>query len=130
MKFSVDKQEKYTTLSLEEENLNSVMAPDLKSEFVIMHNEGAKNLILDLSKVKFVDSSGLSAILTANRLWNNTSGSFILTGIENENVKKLIKISRLDTVFTIIPTISEAIDYVFMEEVERELNADADKDEA
>ncbi len=130
MKFSVDKQEKYTTLSLEEENLNSVMAPDLKSEFVIMHNEGAKNLILDLSKVKFVDSSGLSAILTANRLWNNTAGSFILTGIENENVKKLIKISRLDTVFTIIPTISEAIDYVFMEEVERELKAGLDQDEA
>ena len=130
MKFSIDKQEKYTVLSLEEENLNSLMAPSLKSEFVIMHNEGVKNLILDLSQVKFVDSSGLSSILTANRLWNTTSGSFILTGIENDNVKKLITISRLDSVFVIIPTISEAVDYVFMEEVERELKADVDQDEA
>ena len=130
MKFAVDKQEKYTILSLEEENLNSLMAPKLKSEFVIMHNEGVKNLILDLSQVKFVDSSGLSSILTANRLWNNQTGSFILTGIENDNVKKLITISRLDSVFVIIPTISEAVDYVFMEEVERELNADVDKDES
>ena len=129
MKFSIDKQEKYTILSLEEENLNSLMAPSLKSEFVIMHNEGVKNFILDLAKVKFVDSSGLSAILTANRLWTNISGAFILTGIDNENVKKLIKISRLDTVLTIIPTPQEAIDYVFMEEIERELNADVDQDE-
>ncbi len=123
MKFTIDKQEKYTILSLEEKVLNTILAPSLKSEFVIMRNEGVQNLILDLSAVTFVDSSGLSAILTANRLWNG-AGTFILTGIEHENVKKLINISRLDTVLTIIPTVSESTDYVLMEEIERELNAD------
>lgn len=123
MKFTVNKQDKYSVLSLEEETLNTLLAPDLKSEFVIMRNEGVKNLILDLSSVTFVDSSGLSAILTANRLWNGV-GSFILTGIEHDNVKKLINISRLDSVLTIVPTISESIDYVMMEEIERELNSD------
>lgn len=123
MKFSIDKQEKYSLLKLEEENLNSIIAPNLKSEFVILRNEGINNLILDLSTVEFADSSGLSSILTANRLWNE-AGSFILTGIEHENLKKLIKITRLDDVLTIIPTIQESIDFVLMEEIERELKAD------
>ena len=123
MKFTIDKQEKYTSFRIEEENLNSVLAPDLKSEFVILSNEGTLNLIFDLSPVKFVDSSGLSAILTANRLWKSI-GSFILVGIDHPAVKKLIEISRLDSVLTIVPSVSEAIDYIFMEEVERELNSD------
>jgi len=67
MKFSIDKQDRYSIFSLEEENLNTLMAPDLKSEFVFIRNEGVKNFILDVSAVKYVDSSGLSAILTANR---------------------------------------------------------------
>ena len=121
MKYTVDKQEKYTVVSLDEENLNAIVAPDLKSEFVIMSNEGVPNLILDLSNVKYVDSSGLSAILTANRLWKN-GGSFVLTGIEHDAVKKLIEISRLDTVLSIVPTVQESIDYVFMEEIERGLS--------
>ena len=127
MKYSVDKQEKYAVFRLEEDNLNSIVAPELKSKFVILSNEGISNLIFDLSDVEFVDSSGLSAILTANRLWK-TIGSFILTGIVHDSVKKLIEISRLDTVLTIIPTVKESIDYVFMEEIEKELNSDADEE--
>ncbi|MBK7475610.1 MAG: STAS domain-containing protein [Haliscomenobacter sp.] len=123
MKYAVDKQERYTVFSVQEENLNSLVAPDLKSEFVILFNEGINNLIVDLSAVQYVDSSGLSAILTADRIWKDL-GSFVLTGIEYPSVKKLIEISRLDTVLTIIPTLDEAIDYIFMEEVERELGID------
>lgn len=126
MKYSIDKQEKYAVFRLEEDNLNSLLAPNLKSEFVIFANEGIVNLILDLSDVKYVDSSGLSAILTANRLWKEL-GMFVLTGIEHPSVKKLIEISRLDSVLTIIPTVQECIDYVFMEELERELNAEGEE---
>lgn len=126
MKFKIDKEERYTILSLEEENLNTLLAPELKSQFVIMHNEGVKNLILDLSSVKFVDSSGLSAILTANRLWNS-EGTFVLTGVEHGSVKKLMEISRVNTVLTILPTLTESIDYVLMEEIERELNLGDDE---
>jgi len=127
MKFTVDKNERYTVLSVHEENLNTLNAPHLKSEFVILHNEGVRNLILDLKGIKYVDSSGLSAILTANRLWEGKEGSLVLTNVVNENVQQLIKISRLDTVFTIIPTLQEAIDYVMMEEIERELQSDSDE---
>ncbi len=127
MKYSIDKQERYAVFSLEEDNLNSLLAPKLKSEFVILANEGVQNLIFDLSDVKFVDSSGLSAILTADRLWKSL-GSFVLTGIEHPNVKKLIKISRLESVLNIVPTVPESIDFIFMEEIERELNSDPDEE--
>ena len=125
MKYSVDKQDRYTVFQLEEENLNSVVAPDLKSEIVILHNEGVNNLIFDLSKVKYVDSSGLSAILTADRLMK-TIGSFVLTSIEQAAVKKLFEISRLDSVLSMAPTKAEAVEYVFMEELQRELEAEGD----
>lgn len=127
MKFTCDKQERYTAFSLEEEILNSVKAPDLKSEFVILSNEGVENFILDISAVKFVDSSGLSAILTANRLWKNV-GSFILTGVSHASVKRLIEISRLDTILTIIPTLQESVEYVLMTELQKELNADEEEE--
>jgi anti-sigma B factor antagonist len=123
MKYRIDKQEQYAVLTLDEDNLNSGIAPGLKTDFILFHNEGMRNLILDLSNVKFVDSSGLSAILTAHRLWKDTS-SFVLAGPLAPMVQKLIEISRLDSILTIIPTLHEAIDYVIMEEVERELNAE------
>ena len=34
MKFTLDKQDHYAILALQEDNLNSLIAPDLKSEFV------------------------------------------------------------------------------------------------
>ena len=125
MKFTLDKTERYTIFKLHEENLNSILAPDLKSEFVFFSNEGVRNLILDLADVKYVDSSGLSAILTANRLWKDY-GCFVLTGANHPAVKKLIEISRLESILTIIPTIEEAIDYVFMEDIEKVLTAESD----
>ena len=91
MKYTIDKNEKYTLFSLNEDNLNSLLAPNLKSEMIILANEGVRNIILDLSNVKYVDSSGLSAILTGNRLFKE-EGSFVLTGIVSPHVKKLIEI--------------------------------------
>ncbi len=126
MKYAIDKQEKYSVLTLQEENLNTLVAPKLKSELVILAQEGIPNLILNLADVKYVDSSGLSAILTANRLWKSL-GTFVLTGIEHESVRRLIEISRLDTVLTIVPTLEESIEYVIMEELERTLKSDEEK---
>ncbi len=127
MKYEIDKQDKFAIMKLGEENLNSLVAPILKSELVILSNEGIRNLILDLKDVKFVDSSGLSAILTGNRLWSDGK-SFIITGIEHPSVKKLLEISRLDSILTLIPTVEESVDYIYMEEIERELNEGPDQD--
>ena len=123
MKYTVDKQESHTIFKLEEENLNSTYAPDLKSEFIILHNEGNSDVIFDMSGVKFVDSSGLSAILTAHRLWKG-NGCFVIAGPLLPMVSKLIEISRLDTILVILPTKEEAIDYVKMDAVQREMEGE------
>lgn len=123
MKYRIDKQDSYAVLTLDEENLNSGLAPQLKSDLIMLSQEGVRNLIFDLSNTKFVDSSGLSAILTGHRLWKEES-TFVLTGELHPMVKKLIEISRLESILNIIPTVSEAIDYVMMEEVERELQGE------
>lgn len=119
MKYSIDKQDNYTVLQLQEENLNALIAPELKSEFIFMRNEGVRNLILDLSQVRYVDSSGLSAILTANRLWKEM-GLFILSDIVHEGVTRLIEISRLETILTIAANKSEAIQHVLSQKAESE----------
>ncbi|MDZ4708471.1 MAG: STAS domain-containing protein [Saprospiraceae bacterium] len=120
MKYSIDKEDRYAILKLNEENLNSLIAPDLKSEFIFLRNEGVRNLILDLGQVKYVDSSGLSSILTANRLWKDF-GSFIVTGIHHAPVQKLIEISRLETILNLVPSVQESIEFAMMEDLQKEL---------
>nr|MBC7612798.1 STAS domain-containing protein [Pseudopedobacter sp.] len=120
MKFTVDKHEKYILIKLNEGKLNSLVSPQLKSELILTNAEGQRNIILDMSQVKYADSSGLSSLLVGHRLCKNASGVFILTGI-NEAVSRLITISQLDSVITIVPKVDEAIDLIFMEEIEKEL---------
>ncbi len=123
MKFNVDKHEKYILLKLNEQKLNSLITPQLKSELILINTEGQRNIILDLSTVKFADSSGLSSLLVGHRLCKNAGGSFIITGL-NDAVSRLISISQLETVLTITGSKDEAIDYIFMEEIEKELKKD------
>jgi anti-sigma B factor antagonist len=124
MKFTVDKHEKYILLKLNETKLNSLITPQLKSELILINTEGQRNIILDLSQIKFADSSGLSSLLVGHRLCKNSGGSFILTGL-TDAVARLITISQLESVLTIVPTSEEGVDLIFMEEIEKELKKEA-----
>lgn len=117
MKYSLDKSEKYSILKIGQEKLDTSSAPDYKSEFVKLQAEGNTNIIVDLSDVKYVDSSGLSALLVGNRCFSDAGGIFVLVGL-NDHVMKLIKISQLDKVLNILPTKEEGIDAVFLHEIE------------
>jgi anti-sigma B factor antagonist len=77
-------------------------------------------VILDLAKVEFIDSSGLSALLVGVRLAKENKGTFVITNI-NPHIQKLIKISQLESILTIVPTLAESVDYVMMEELDRDL---------
>ncbi len=121
MKYTIDKQEKYLILKLSNDKLDTLVAPLLKTELLTMNAEGSNYIILDLSDVKFCDSSGLSAILVANRLCNQSDGAFFMCGL-NENLKKLITISQLDKVLNIFPTSEECVDAVFLFQLEKDLS--------
>lgn len=120
MKFSLDKQEKLVVVELQEDKLNSLTAPKLKSELIILREEGYRNVVIDLSHVEFVDSSGLSSILVGNRICKEAGGTFVICELQ-EQVQKLIKISQLENILNIFPTNSEAKDFILMEELERDL---------
>jgi anti-sigma B factor antagonist len=124
MKFTVDKHEKYVLLKLNETKLNSLITPQLKSELILMNTEGQRNIVLDLSSVKFADSSGLSSLLVGHRLCKNGDGVFILVGL-NSPVARLVTISQLDNVLTVVNTAEEAIDLIFMEEIEKDLKKES-----
>ncbi len=90
---------------------------------VTLHAEGVRNIILDLSEVKYTDSSGLSALLVGNRILHEDGGIFVLTSL-SDHTAKLIKISQLDSVLNILPTVEEAIDAVFMHEIEKDMKGE------
>lgn len=121
MSHSVHKEDKYTLVNIETEKLDTQVAPGLKTDLVVLKSEGVKNIIVDLSKSRYCDSSGLSAILIANRLCKEAGGTFVLCGVQDP-VMKLISISQLDSILNITPTTQEAIDFIFMDEIEKDLN--------
>lgn len=120
MKFTIDKHDKYIVFQLDEQKLNSLISPKLKSELILINTEGQCNVIMDLSEVEYIDSSGLGSLLVGHRLCKNSEGLFILTNMD-ENITRLIHISQLEEVLNIVPTNEEAVDLIFMEEIEKEL---------
>jgi anti-sigma B factor antagonist len=111
MEFKIEKHDNHTLIQVLEEKLDTHIAPTLKSELVLVSGNGEKNIILDLSKCRYCDSSGLSAILVANRLCKNANGTFVLTGL-NDAVERLITISQLDTVLNIAGSVTDGVDLI------------------
>ena len=114
MEFKITKKEKHTLIEVLVDKLDSQIAPSLKSELVLVSGNKEKNIVLDLSQCRYCDSSGLSAILVANRLCKNANGIFVLTGLQTA-VERLVTISQLDTVLNITATIEKAEELIAKE---------------
>ena len=117
MNFKVDKYEKYSIISIGEEKLSSTVVPEIKSEFLNLARDGVTSAIVNMSQVKYVDSSGLSALLVGNRVFSET-GVFVIFEV-SDHVMKLIKISQLDKVMSIVSTQEEAADAVLLTEIRK-----------
>ena len=125
MGFTVDIQDKYTIIKPLKERLGLVGVPQLKAEFVNLQAKGVKNLILDLSEIKDIDSSELSPILVGNRIFTKECGKFVVVGV-NPHVMKLIQISQLDSTLDILQNVEEGVDAIFFDELEKELKGKKD----
>lgn len=101
--FEVQTEKTYTRIKICADRLDALLAPRLKSELVVLSGSGVVNIVMDLNRVAYCDSSGLSAILVAHRLCRTVSGTFVLTGLSKE-VERLIAISQLDSVLRIAYT--------------------------
>jgi anti-sigma B factor antagonist len=107
MAYLIERNPVFTLVDLQSERLDSNLAPTLKAEFLMLNAEGVKNIIVNLGRTRFCDSSGLSSILIANRLCKNASGKLVLCNLQ-DNVQKLITLSRLENVLAVSSGLEEA----------------------
>lgn len=101
MKYELEHDDNISVLTIKNDKLDSTISPELKSQIIIVANATEQeHLILDLCHVEFADSSGLSALLLAHRMYRDTNRQLILCNV-SDRVKKLIEISQLNQVFSI-----------------------------
>jgi anti-sigma B factor antagonist len=122
MSFRTEKHDNYSIIFFSTDKLDSIVAPDLKSELVLINKSREKNIIMDLSSVIYCDSSGLSAILTGYRVCQQVNGIFIICGLQPA-VEKLMTISQLTTIIDITTTLPEALDLFY----EKQLSVNSDE---
>ena len=68
-------------------------------------------------------------MLVGNRLCRDENGTFVLCGLQPP-VEKLGLISHLDRVRIIVPTVNEAVDFVYMEATEKEVGPKDDSSDS
>ncbi|MGV3630964.1 MAG: STAS domain-containing protein [Bacteroidota bacterium] len=67
-----------------------------------------KAFLYDVSKLEYITSSGLNFFIRSLTRIRNVGGNIILCGVQG-NVEKLLKISKLNEIFTICPTVQEGL---------------------
>lgn len=94
-------------IALNEDNLDASNVREFKDAIQTMIHERTQ-VVLDLSAVKFVDSSGLGALITCMRQLNARRGDFKLCSM-TKPVRALFELMRMHRVFNIYETPEEAI---------------------
>ena len=111
MNFEIKKHNNFVIIEAHVEKLDSLVAPELKASLVDLGQSEFKNVIVNLMKTKYCDSSGLSALLVGNRMVKASNGAFIICDLQ-PSVKKMIEISQLHTVLNIREDEPSAVEYV------------------
>lgn len=110
MNFELKKHDNFVIVEANVEKLDSQVAPELKASLVTL-GQSDKNVIVNLMKTKYCDSSGLSALLVGNRVLKAANKSFIICDLQ-PSVKKMIEISQLHTVLNITADEPAAVEFV------------------
>ena len=81
-----------------EDRLDAAIAINFKDKMREITTQPSQTVILELSQVDFVDSSGLGAIVAVRK--GLAPRKMELSGL-TPNVKKVFRLTRMDSVFTI-----------------------------
>ncbi len=95
-------------LQVKEERLDAHNADFLKKELGRLFEAGKTGVVVDLKEVRFVDSSGLGALVSGFKNASARQASLKLTGLQSQ-VKSMFELTRLHRVFDIYSTIDEAM---------------------
>jgi anti-sigma B factor antagonist len=74
-----------------------------------VRRENAPTMILDLTGVPYLDSSGLGSLVSASTSCTKAGRRLALTGV-NKRVMKVFEITKMEQVFLMFPTLSDAIE--------------------
>jgi anti-sigma B factor antagonist len=83
-------------------------APEFKERLVQVIEDGKKQLVVDLSKATFIDSTTLGVLVGGVKRLRTNEGQLSLV-CSDRNITKIFEITGLDRVFTIYPTRDEAV---------------------
>ncbi|HHJ40206.1 MAG: anti-anti-sigma factor [Methylothermaceae bacteria B42] len=108
MKLQIDKQKDWRILRLLEPRLDAHNSGELKDRILKLLENGEKDLIIDLSEVRFIDSSGLGALLSGYKNANLHQGRLVLAGPQ-PRVRSMFELTRLNQVFDIYASVDEAL---------------------
>ena len=84
------------------------VSPRVSASLGAIIEQKPERVVVDLSKVSYIDSSGLAVLIEGMQNVEAYGGKFILAGIQ-ENVKPIFEIARLDQVFIIFPHVDAAL---------------------
>jgi anti-anti-sigma factor len=87
--------------------IDIVTAPDFKARLMMVIDRGARRVVVDLSAVPFMDSSGLNALITAQRRASATGAVVALAGMD-PNLRKVLELTGLHEVFAIYDSVDAA----------------------
>jgi anti-sigma B factor antagonist len=82
--------------------------PNLSASLQMMIEKKPKQLIVDLARVSYIDSSGLAALIEGMQNVQQYGGTFALASLQ-EPVRTIFEIARLDQVFKIFPDVNTAL---------------------
>ena len=89
-----------------ESRISADVAPRFKSDIVSYVTRGNRTLVLDLSEVTFIDSSGLGALIASLKVIGN-EGELVLCGVR-DTVASMFKLTRMNKVFRMFQNPEEA----------------------
>jgi anti-sigma B factor antagonist len=88
--------------------IHASTAPAFSERLNAAISEGRTGVVLDLTGVEFIDSTGLSMLLNGLRRVTRVRGAMVLA-CANPTVLRLFEITKLDSTFEIVPSCDEAI---------------------
>jgi serine/threonine-protein kinase RsbW len=109
MNVLTEKRGEKAVLIVKEKRVDAHNSAQLKHLVLKTLDEGCAVLLIDLSEVQFVDSSGLGALLWGYENANLCRSGFALAGLRR-NVGSLLELTRLNRLFETYPHVEEAVD--------------------
>lgn len=84
------------------------VSPELRASLrTIIDEEKPKRLVVDLSRVPYIDSSGIAVLIGAMQSLEHEGGTFLLAGAQDA-VRMIFESARLDQYFRLFPDVEAA----------------------